>query len=174
MGSHAGQSRIIRKAYFEHPDYVPLLQRAYENWKTLEVETKSQVYFKTGLLYFGKPDHLLIKGLRESATKYNIEVNDLTPQRTTSEFSQFSIPNGYDRLLEPDAGIITPERAILLYTELALQHGAAIHTKEKTLEWKKSGTGYAVKTSRQTYQCAKLIITAGPWASKMIMVWPET
>ena len=26
MGSHTGQSRIIRKAYFEHPNYVPLLE----------------------------------------------------------------------------------------------------------------------------------------------------
>ena len=47
LGSHAGQSRIIRKAYFEHPDYVPLLERAYENWKQLEAGTGSQVYFKT-------------------------------------------------------------------------------------------------------------------------------
>jgi sarcosine oxidase len=30
LSSHTGQSRIIRKAYFEHPDYVPLLERAYE------------------------------------------------------------------------------------------------------------------------------------------------
>ena len=35
LGSHAGQSRIIRKAYFEHSDYVPLLQQAYKNWKHL-------------------------------------------------------------------------------------------------------------------------------------------
>ena len=27
-GSHSGQSRIIRKAYFEHPDYVPLLKKS--------------------------------------------------------------------------------------------------------------------------------------------------
>ena len=31
LGSHGGQSRIIRKAYFEHPDYVPLLQQAFDN-----------------------------------------------------------------------------------------------------------------------------------------------
>ena len=31
-GSHAGQSRLIRKAYFEHADYVPLLQRAGKHW----------------------------------------------------------------------------------------------------------------------------------------------
>src|SRR6266487_6088079 len=49
FGSHAGQSRIIRKAYFEHSDYVPLLIRAYENWKRLEEETGEQIYFRTGL-----------------------------------------------------------------------------------------------------------------------------
>src|SRR5262249_40031420 len=27
-GSHHGVTRLYRKAYFEHPDYVPLLQRA--------------------------------------------------------------------------------------------------------------------------------------------------
>ena len=36
QGSHGGQSRIIRKAYFEHPDYVPLMERAYSNWSALE------------------------------------------------------------------------------------------------------------------------------------------
>jgi sarcosine oxidase len=61
FGSHAGQSRIIRKAYFEHPDYVPLLERAYENWKTLEKETGEQLYFKTGLLYAGTSNNEMIK-----------------------------------------------------------------------------------------------------------------
>lgn len=35
FGSSHGQSRIIRKAYFEHPDYVPLLERAYALWDEL-------------------------------------------------------------------------------------------------------------------------------------------
>ena len=52
LGSHAGQSRIIRKAYGEATVYVPLLQRAYENWAALEAETGSQVFFKTGMVYF--------------------------------------------------------------------------------------------------------------------------
>src|SRR3989442_15070342 len=33
QGSSHGRSRIIREAYFEHPDYVPLIQRAYELWR---------------------------------------------------------------------------------------------------------------------------------------------
>ena len=35
-GSSHGETRIIRQAYFEHPDYVPLLLRAYELWRELE------------------------------------------------------------------------------------------------------------------------------------------
>ena len=31
-GSSHGATRIIRLAYWEHPSYVPLLQRAYELW----------------------------------------------------------------------------------------------------------------------------------------------
>jgi len=32
QGSSHGETRIIRKAYFEHPDYVPLLLKAYDLW----------------------------------------------------------------------------------------------------------------------------------------------
>jgi sarcosine oxidase len=35
-GSSHGQTRIIRLGYFEHPSYVPLLQRAYPLWRELE------------------------------------------------------------------------------------------------------------------------------------------
>ena len=168
LGSHAGQSRIIRKAYFEHPDYVPLLEKSYLNWKALEDETGAQLYFKTGLLYFGNSDQALIKGLRLSASKYSIEINDLTAQQVSANYPQFRIPEGYERLIEPEAGFITPERAVLLYTERAIQNGAAIHTKEKTIEWKKTGNTITVKTDKNTFQCNKLIITAGPWAGKVI------
>src|SRR6476660_10591513 len=74
-GSHAGQSRIIRKAYFENPDYVPLLERAYQNWKAIEEETGTKIYHPTGLVYFGPRGHSLIKGMKRSASLYNIKLN---------------------------------------------------------------------------------------------------
>src|SRR5215510_7471902 len=39
LGSSHGQTRIIREAYFEHPVYVPLVQRAYQLWSELESQT---------------------------------------------------------------------------------------------------------------------------------------
>ena len=35
-GSSHGHTRIIRTAYAEHPNYVPLLRRAWERWYELE------------------------------------------------------------------------------------------------------------------------------------------
>lgn len=36
MGSSVGRSRVIRTAYYEHPDYVPLLRRAWDRWLELD------------------------------------------------------------------------------------------------------------------------------------------
>jgi sarcosine oxidase len=167
-GSHAGQSRIIRKAYFEHPDYVPLLQRAYHNWQLLEAETGSNLYHRTGIAYFGRPDHETMMGIKRSSALHNIPVETLAEEQARKRFPAFRIPPGFEALFEPDAGFVTPERAILLYTELAIRNGAAIRTNEKVRTWKQEGNKVTVLTDKGSYSGSRLVITAGSWASKMI------
>jgi sarcosine oxidase len=168
LGSHAGQSRLIRKAYGEGSDYVPLLERAYQNWKTLESETGSQVYYKTGLAYFGAQDDPFLKTVKSSSVKYKIPVKNLTVAECDRKFPQFKIPRNFERLEEPDAGFITPERSVLLYVEQAILKGAVIRAKEKVLEWRREAGSVTVVTDRATYKAGKLVITAGPWAGKII------
>ena len=48
-GSSHGHSRIIRLAYHEHPDYVPLLRRSYELWHELEAAAGEQLLVTTGM-----------------------------------------------------------------------------------------------------------------------------
>jgi len=169
LGSHAGQSRIIRKAYGEGSDYVPLLERAYKNWHTLESETNTQVYYKTGLVYFGAPDDPFLNTVKGSSKKYKIPLNNLTAKECDLKYPQFKLPQNFQRLKEPDAGFVTPERSILLYVQQAVLGGATIRTKEKVLEWKSENSGgLTVVTNKGTYSAGKLIITAGPWAGKVI------
>jgi sarcosine oxidase len=168
QGSHAGQSRIIRKAYFEHADYVPLLERAYDNWKHLEAITGSQVYFPTGLLYAGKPDEILIKGVKHSSEKYNVPIESVSKQELVKRFPQFQVPDDYEVLFEPDAGFVTPERAVSLYVDQAIKAGATIHSNEQTRSWKQNETSIEVVTNKGTYLCKKLVITAGAWTDKML------
>ena len=168
FGSHAGQSRIIRKAYFEHPDYVPLLEKAYENWKRFEEEAGEQLYFKTGLLYAGTSNNEMIKGVKNSSSLYDIELEKLNRVDVAKRFHQFRFPENFEVLFEPEAGFITPEKVIRLYAVQATKNNATIYSNEKVIEWRKDGTGIIVKTDKNSYQCNKLIITTGAWAGKMI------
>ena len=167
-GSHSGQTRIIRKAYFEYPDYVPLLERAYENWFTLEKEIGISLFQKTGMLYLGKPDDRLVKGVRDSAQKFKLNIQNLSSEILEKKYPQFWIPQDREAVFEPDAGFLLPETAILSFTERALHFGAHIKIGEKTLKWKDKDGHIEVVTNESTYSCSKLIITAGAWANKMI------
>ena len=166
-GSHSGQSRIIRKAYFEHPDYVPLLERAYENWGSFEKTAHAKIYHRTGIVYFGRPDNANIKGVLKSASLYNVKVEESSLLEAQRIFPAFKIPSDFKVIAEPDAGFITPEKAILLYAEESRKKGAVIKTHERVKEWKK-GNSLSVLTDKKSYTCDKLIITAGAWASKII------
>ncbi|TMI69624.1 MAG: N-methyl-L-tryptophan oxidase [Bacteroidetes bacterium] len=167
-GSHAGQSRIIRKAYFEHPDYVPLLNRAYENWKELETDAQARLYHQTGIAYFGLPGSDIIKGVKLSASLYDIPVESLQPHVIRDRYSMFKLPQGFEALFEADAGFITPEKAVRLYKGQAIKNGAEIHTGEKVIKWKNEGRYIEVITDKNNYHCQKIIITTGAWAGKII------
>ncbi len=168
LGSHNGQTRIIRKAYGESPRYVPLLQRAYENWKTLERETGSQVYYQTGLVYFGAPESLFLQTVLESSARFGIPVNRLEAGERARRFPQFALPEGFLMLEEPEAGFLVPERCIRLLAEQAKKHGADIRSREAVLEWQRDAGGITVTTNRGTYRAHKLVVTAGPWAGKLL------
>ena len=167
-GSHSGQSRIIRKAYFEHPDYVPLLERAYKNWDILQNESGHEIYHKTGLLYFGESNSDLLNSVKRSSELYNIPLKDLNNSEISLEYKQFNIPDNFKGLYEPNAGFLTPERAILTYVELALKNGASIHLNEKVINWMEKDGIIEVNTDKTKYYSKKLIITAGAWSKEII------
>src|SRR4030095_9654217 len=152
----------------ENPDYLPLLSRAYENWKAVEEETGERLYFKTGLAYFGNPDHVMMQGVKQSASLYNIPLENFTGAFINQRFPQFTIPTSFEGLWESEAGFITPEKAIRVYAGQAIKRGAEIHSNERILKWKKNGNGVIVTTDKNTYRSQKLVITAGAWAKSMM------
>src|SRR5580692_11544190 len=65
-GSSHGHTRIIRKAYYEHPDYVPLVERAYERWHDLERRRGRPLLTACPCLSIGRPESELIAGVKRS------------------------------------------------------------------------------------------------------------
>lgn len=167
-GSHHGQSRIIRKAYFEHPDYVPLLKRSYELWQELSDESGEQLYTETGLLYAGRPEGALMKGIHESAERHRIPIRTGTAKKLASNYPVLALPDHFEVIIEPEAGFLSPEKCIKTYASHAQSQGAKILTNEKVYGWKPSGNGMEVATANGKYYADKIVLTAGPWTSRLL------
>jgi sarcosine oxidase len=167
-GAHSGQSRIVRKAYFEHPDYIPLLKRAYQNWEEIERVSGKKVYHQTGLFYTAPQGHPIIENIRDAAKRYKIPLMDCAQQDEISILPLFSVPDDYEWIYEPEAGFVETEKTILTYVEQAKILGAEIHQKEKVIDWQVTDDGVVVRTDKGHYTCRKIIVTAGPWSAKLM------
>lgn len=164
-GAHGGQSRIIRKAYFEHPDYVPLLLAAYQNWAKLESLTKEKVYHETGIIYFGKKGDTLLENTKASAQQYGLKLAILEMAAAKKQYPMFeAIPDDWEVLFEPEAGFLLVEKCIRLYLREAIKLGTSAKAREKVIDWKEKSAGVEVITEKATYTADKLIFTAGAWS----------
>jgi sarcosine oxidase len=168
QGSSGGDSRLIRKAYFEHPDYVPLLERAYANWEDLEARGGEPVLFRTGIVYIGSADGEVISGTRLSARTYGLACETLTSDALRRRTSVFRVPADAVALHEPDGGFVLSTRAIRLYCEQALRNGARIRAGDAVHDWRETADGVEVTTSSRTYRADRLVISAGSWSGTLM------
>lgn len=169
LGAHGGQSRLIRKAYFEHPDYVPLLLRAYDNWADLETETGEKVYFETGILYFGEPNDTLLNNIKLSARLHDLRLENWDLADAKNKYPMFDgVPDDWESLFEPEAGFLLVEKCVRLYLKQALKYGATLKAQEKVLSWSADTEGGEITTSKTQYTARKIIFTAGAWTSNLL------
>lgn len=167
-GSSHGSTRIIRKAYFEHPDYVPLLHDAYRLWSEIESDTGAALFHRVGLLLIGCRDGVVIPGVRRSALAHQLDIRDVSQTELNERFPMFAMPEDYEALWEQDAGYLRVEDCVRAMAELAQRRGAVIECGQRVTGWTSSANEICVTTERETYRAAKLIICGGAWSGRML------
>lgn len=168
LGSSHGASRMIRQAYYEHPDYVPLLRRAYQLWDEFEAISGQKLLYRTGGLYMGPPEGEVVGGALRSAREHQLPHELLDRDEIRGRYPQFQIPGNWAGLFEPEAGFLTPERVIAAYAQAALHAGAELHGRETVLEWTADSHGVRVRTAKDEYHAAHLVFCGGPWSGKLL------
>jgi len=169
-GSSHGESRIFRIAYYEHPDYVPLLQRALVRWGDIEREAGRTLLHRCGGVWFGRPGSPLICDTANAARRHDLP-HDLITDRAIikSRFPAFALPDDFIAFCERDAGALRPEEAIRAFIDIAHRRGAAVRVGERVITWQTCGDdSVSVQTDRCEYTARRLIITAGAWACSVI------
>lgn len=168
MGSSHGVNRIIRKAYFEDPSYVPLLGRAYELWRELEEIAGETILVTTGGLDVAPADHRVFQGSLRSCREHGLAHEVLTAEEVGRRFPGYALPPSHMAVYQPDGGYVMSERAIVAHVEGAQSHGAEVHGREEILDWEPRGSGVVVITDRDRYSAERIVFTAGAWSAGLV------
>lgn len=167
FGSTHGRSRIIREAYFEDPAYVPLVQRAYELWATLEHDAGTSLFIQTGGLMTGPEDGLIVEGTLRSVREHGLAHELLSSGEIRARFPALAPDDDWIGVLEPRAGLLLPEACVAAYLALARAAGAELFVNETVESWSAVSGGLEVVTDRRRVVARKLVLSAGAWLPEL-------
>ena len=165
FGSSHGETRIIREAYFEHPMYVPMVQRAYLLWRDLEKESGTKLLLETGGLMIGERDSDLVQGARHSAEMHGLRYEVLAADEVHKRFPALRPESEMVGVWEPRAGVLFADACITAHLATARRNGAELHYEESVQRWQPDGDNLRVHTSQGEYLARQLVVAAGAWIS---------
>jgi sarcosine oxidase len=168
FGSSHGHARIIREAYFEHPHYVPIVQRAYALWETLAAATGTALVKRTGGLMLGPRDGQLVSGAMRSAELHQLPCALWSGAEVRERVPALHPGDDMVGLWEPRAGVLFPERCVETMLGAARRRGARLVCNTTVTGWKTDSGGVTVATSSQDYRAGRLILAGGPWMPELL------
>ena len=134
-GSSHGDTRLIRKAYMEHPDYVPLLHRAYDLWDELETEGTEELFARVGVLIAGDPATEAMQGQAASYQEHDLPHETLDAAAIVGRYPGLALPAEWSGFYDPLGGFLWVEECVRRHAELAQAHGAVIYQDEVMQSW---------------------------------------
>jgi len=167
-GSSHGGSRMIRQAYFESPDYIPLVLRAYELWRRLEKDAGKRLLHITGGLNIGSRGGDLIQRTIAASQQHSIPFEVLEGRAVGERFPAIVPLHNDVAVHETNAGYLYPEECIRAQLARASHAGAELRFEEAVLAWSARADSVEVQTSKGAYSAGRLVIAAGPWASQAL------
>src|SRR5699024_11627895 len=122
LGSHHGDTRIIRHAYGEGKHYVPLVLRAQQLWNDLENESNHTLFERTGVLGVGDKSSSFINDTVNSAEQFSLPVETFTSGEIHERWPGITLPKNFVGCYEAASGVLYSEKCIKSYKELAKKH----------------------------------------------------
>ena len=167
FGSSHGRTRIIREAYFEHPLYVPLVQRALALWRELGEASGQPLLVTTGGLSIGARASAVFAGALRSVREHGLPHEVLDSAELRARYPVLAPSDEMAAVFEPRAGVLRAEECVAAMQGAATEAGAVLHHGEAVLDWRPAGTGAVVRTSAGEYHAGHVLLCAGPWLARL-------
>jgi sarcosine oxidase len=167
-GAHSGETRIIRHAYAEGPDYVPLVFRADDLWMELEALAGELLFHRVGAIELSAPGNNHAALARVSAIEHGIPFDWLAMDDVRSRYPQFAVGDDWVGGFGDRGGFLDVERSLRAMASQARSHGVEIREHAKVEGWSASDSAVTVSVDGSTETADRLIITAGSWSNQVL------
>ncbi|KAF1394368.1 hypothetical protein PFLUV_G00026410 [Perca fluviatilis] len=166
-GSSHGQTRIIRKAY-EQDFYTHMMEECYELWAQLEREAGVKLYRQTGLLVMGPESSQSYQLIKNTLHRNKVPMVILNQENFSQHIPHVNLAEGDGAVVDISAGVLYADRALKTVQGQFQKLGGVIRDKEKVTDIK-PGSVVTVSTSAGVYRAKSVVITAGPWANRLLV-----
>jgi N-methyl-L-tryptophan oxidase len=170
MGSHHGETRIIRHAYGEGRQYVPLALRAQALWMHIEEESGIKLFANTGVLSLGPRGSSFIQEIIQSSEVYGLPIEVLDSDEVNRRWPGWNVPDGYVGCLEATSGVLFSEECIRAMRRLGCTYGMELLVNTAVQGIDIEADGVRVRTVSGSYWAERVVVTAGAWAKRLLLV----
>ncbi|MDJ0348348.1 N-methyl-L-tryptophan oxidase [Cryobacterium sp. PH29-G1] len=167
-GAYAGESRLFRVAAKEGQLYTPALLEARRMWKALGQASGRELLLETGALSVGPDDHPDLAATLTAMQDFDLPHDRLDAEELRSRFPQFAVEDNDIGVLDQLGGALRPEAAVLAATERAVKLGAQVSYNTEVTGIDVVDGGVRIHTSRGEVHAKRVIITAGPWTTRVL------
>lgn len=167
-GSSHGGSRIFRQTLFEGSAYVPLVNRALGLWRTLETDSATSLFRRTGGLCIGPRDSAVIRQALRSAEEGGFEHRLLEPDEFAGRYPQHAVIDEDVAVFEPGAGVLDPERCVSAALAQARAHGADIRLRTRVSKIRHDADGVRIDLGDEQVYARRAIVATGAWFTELI------
>ncbi len=165
LGAHSGDTRVFRHAYWESPDYVPLVRRADDLWMDLEAESGQRILERCGILEMSAHGLDGPQASIECAVAWDIPHEVLAPAEVRARWPMVNIPDDWTVMYSPVAGFLRTVPALRAMMAGATANGVTLRAHEPVRDWGATDQGVWVDTAEGRFTADRLYITAGPWVA---------
>ncbi len=169
-GSSHGAARITRHSYAE-PAYARLMPEAFRAWRELEADAGEALYIRTGGVSFSPSGVDYVAQVAANLADLGVPHWRGSGRAWSQRHASFSLPDNYDVVFEPDAGMLSAARALALQIELARHHGGdRVQVIEQTAVQRidLENSRPVVVTESARFVADGVIVTAGAWVGRLL------
>jgi sarcosine oxidase len=167
-GAFSGQTRRFSVQSQREPRWTPLALAALDLWRELEAETGASLLHLVGGVILGPADAPALTGARRSAVDAGLEHETLDATALADRFPQHLVRPTDAGVLDPLAGYVRPEPAVVGAVGRARALGATVFDQTRVLAVEEDNGGVVVRTTAGERRYGRVVVAPGARARDVL------